>query len=131
MKYLKIVFVVVLFVFIGSCSLFVSTTTYYYTWHSGCTINGYVWYIMPGALFDNHNQPLALFTSKAYKFDKGTPLTIYATFWGEGIEYCWGQNITVSIMKSDDLTEGSIGHGGTVVATTTNRNWAKAEFEVD
>jgi hypothetical protein len=119
MKYLKIVFVVVLVVFSGSCSLFVPPPTYYYVVSSGCTYNGFVHFTMPSGVYQNYNNPLIYYVTKAYKFESGAFIYITASFWGDGIVACYGKNITVTIMKGTSA-EGGIGSGGTVWKTATS-----------
>jgi hypothetical protein len=129
MKYLKIVFVFVLFVFIGSCSLFFPTTTYYYYVHANCSYNGYVGWSMPTGAYTNFNSPWVL-TSAAYKFKAGTRIAISAGWYNwETVEHCYGQYITVSILKGESA-EGSPGSGGTVVASNTQAYVVYVDYTV-
>jgi hypothetical protein len=123
MKWLKFVFVVVLFVFSGSCKLFIPTT-YYYVVSSSCPYHGTVKYATPAGLTEDNDCPLLYFATRAYRFPANYGLVINAYFSGESGYACYGQRVTVTIMKGG--TEGSIGSGGTAVATQTGDGAATA-----
>jgi hypothetical protein len=129
MKYLKIVFVVVLFIFSGSCSLFFPTTTYYYYVHANCSYNGYVGFSTPTGNYYNYNSPWVL-TSVAYEFKSGVTIAIGAAFTaGACAEHCYGEYITVSILRGESAA-GQPGTGGTVVASDTKANIVSATYTV-
>jgi hypothetical protein len=130
MKWFKFVFVVVLVVLSGSCSLFGSKTNYYYVVHSGCTYHGGISFFMPNTqTYQNWNIPINSFVSKAYGFEKGEMLWITASVAGESIDPCRYLDITVTIMKGG--TEGSVGSGGTVWKTVTDKYEASVSGHAD
>ena len=123
MKWLKFVFVIALVGSSESCQLLFQKLTYYYVVSSSCPYHGIVKYATPAGLTVDNDCPLLNYTTRAYRFTLNYGLVIDASFHGESYA-CYGQRVTVSIMKGG--SEGSIGSGGTVVATQTGDDGASA-----
>ena len=126
MKQLKIIFVLVLIVFCGSCKLFIPYTTYYYYWFSDCNSNGFVQYILPTGTVTLPNTGLPLGITGAFKCENGFPLTIAACYTANSTG-CWTghDKITVRIMRGTNR-EGTTGSGGTVVAESWDYGYGSA-----
>lgn len=113
MKYIKIVLVITLVGFIGSCSLFLPKTTYYYVVSSGCSYHGDISYATPNGNSAYYPSiPLTYYKTVAFRFEPGETVGVAAGITGESY-LCWDKNINVTIMKGD-TAEGSIGNGGEV-----------------
>ena len=119
MKYLKIIFVVFLIVFCGSCKLFKPYTTYYYVVNSGCTLNGNIDYITPSGTVNYTNVTIYYLVTHAFKFNTGDMIGITACLNENSYVLCSAKPITVTIMKGES-TEGATGTGGTVWKTATD-----------